>query len=183
MISRLSQMWLPDVMQSTPMPEDSSQMSRRHPNPPAAFSTLAMQYSTSISAHPRQRLLHDRCALFCPHVADDEGWFILDAPSYRDKPSSVALRKSRSKGEEARRPPIRTKRLSPKLERRAGYTPAKRAGGLGGAPQAPPSTIRKRMFRLHHYGLNRGGGGGGGLGVALLGGRGPRAGPGSSTAG
>jgi hypothetical protein len=43
MISRLSQMWLPDVMQSTPMSRISSQISRVTPNPPAAFSTLAMQ--------------------------------------------------------------------------------------------------------------------------------------------
>jgi hypothetical protein len=42
-ISFLSQMWLPDVMQSTPMSRNSSQMSLVTPNPPAAFSTLAMQ--------------------------------------------------------------------------------------------------------------------------------------------
>src|SRR6185295_14718059 len=46
-ISRLSQMWLPEVMQSTPRPRISSQISRVTPKPPAAFSTLAMQYSTS----------------------------------------------------------------------------------------------------------------------------------------
>ena len=43
MISFLSQMWLPEVMQSTPMARNSSQISRVTPKPPAAFSTLAMQ--------------------------------------------------------------------------------------------------------------------------------------------
>ena len=43
MISCLSQMWLPEVMQSTPMSRISSQISWVTPKPPAAFSTLAMQ--------------------------------------------------------------------------------------------------------------------------------------------
>ncbi len=43
MISFLSQMWLPEVMQSTPASSSSSQISLVTPKPPAAFSTLAMQ--------------------------------------------------------------------------------------------------------------------------------------------
>ncbi len=43
MISFLSQMWLPEVRQSTPASRNSSQTSFVTPKPPAAFSTLAMQ--------------------------------------------------------------------------------------------------------------------------------------------
>ena len=42
-ISFLSQMWFPDVRQSTPASRISSQTSFVTPNPPAAFSTLATQ--------------------------------------------------------------------------------------------------------------------------------------------